>query len=73
MKKRNYDWKKTMSAKEVISMLIRNGWLLSRSTGSHRIYIKNGIPVVVPYHKQIKKGTLESIKKTVNLAESNNK
>jgi len=70
MKKGKYDWKKTMTAKEVISMLIRNGWVLARSRGSHRIYVKNGIPVVVPYHKQIKIRTLESIKKTINLAES---
>lgn len=59
-----------MSGKEVISLLLKNGWTLARSKGSHRIYIKNGVPVTVPFHSELKKGTLESIKKTINLAEA---
>jgi predicted RNA binding protein YcfA (HicA-like mRNA interferase family) len=30
--------------------LLRNGFQLLRSKGSHRIYFKNGVRVVLPFH-----------------------
>jgi len=65
-----YNWKKVMTAKEVIAELNRNGWTLDRIRGSHYIFIKNGFALTVPYHKNIKKGLLEDIKKLVMTADS---
>jgi predicted RNA binding protein YcfA (HicA-like mRNA interferase family) len=39
-----------LSAKEVESLLLKAGYALIRSKGSHRIYIKNGKRVVIPFH-----------------------
>ncbi|MEI7726236.1 MAG: type II toxin-antitoxin system HicA family toxin [Bacteroidota bacterium] len=33
-----------MTAKEVITELKKNGWILDRIRGSHYIFLKNGIP-----------------------------
>ena len=65
-----YNWKKVMTAKEVIAELNRNGWALGRIRGSQYIFIKNGFALTVPYHKNIKKGLLEDIKKQVMMADS---
>ena len=70
VKQSGYNWKKVMTAKEVISELDRNGWVLDRIRGSHYIFIKNKIALTVPYHKNIKKGLLEDIKKQVAMADS---
>ena len=69
VKQPEYNWKKVMTAKEVITELKKNGWILDRIRGSHYIFLKNGIPLTVPYHKNIKKGLLEDIKKQVTLAD----
>lgn len=58
-----------MTAKEVIAELRRNGWVLDRIRGSHHIFLKNGIALTVPFHKNIKKGLLEDIKKQVTAAD----
>ena len=58
-----------MTGKEVITELKKNGWELDRIRGSHYIFLKNGIPLTVPYHKNIKKGLLEDIKKQVAMAD----
>lgn len=39
-----------MTAKEAEKLLLDAGFLMIRSKGSHRIYLKNKIRVVVPYH-----------------------
>jgi len=39
-----------LSAKEAESLLLKAGYVLIRSKGSHRIYIKNGKRVVIPFH-----------------------
>lgn len=69
VKKPGYEWKKVMTAKEVITQLTKNGWELDRIRGSHYIFLKNGIPLTVPYHKNIKKGVLEDLKKQVAMAD----
>ena len=71
-KHQGYNWKKVMTSKEVITELKRNGWMLDRIRGSHHIFLKNGIALTVPYHKSIKKGLLEDIKKQVTLADLTN-
>jgi predicted RNA binding protein YcfA (HicA-like mRNA interferase family) len=70
VKSAGYNWKKVMTAKDVFAELNRNGWTLDRIRGSHYIFIKNGFALTVPYHKNIKKGLLEDIKKQVMLADS---
>lgn len=44
VKQPEYNWKKVMTAKEVITELKKNGWILDRIRGSHYIFLKNGIP-----------------------------
>lgn len=43
---------KSLTAKQIIKILIGNGFVLSRQKGSHRIYIHkdSGIMVPVPMH-----------------------
>ena len=59
-----------MSGTDVGSMLQKNGWDLVRTKGSHAQYRKNGVLCTVPLHKELKKGTLQSIIKTVELSEN---
>jgi len=39
-----------LTSAESESLLFKAGFELIRSKGSHRIYIKNGIRVVIPFH-----------------------
>ncbi len=50
--------------------LSKNDWELTRIKGSHYIFVKNGESVIVPFHKNVKKGVFESIKKLVEIAET---
>jgi len=70
LNKARYNWKRGMTAKEVISELVRNGWELKRIKGSHYIFLKNSVSLIVPFHKTISAGVLENIKKRVNYSES---
>jgi predicted RNA binding protein YcfA (HicA-like mRNA interferase family) len=58
-----------MSGKDVISVLQENGWSWVRQEGSHVTMQKNGISCPVPLHKELKRGTLGSIKRIVSQAE----
>ncbi len=39
-----------ITAKEDEKILLKNGFIIDRQKGSHRIYIKNKKRVVVPHH-----------------------
>ena len=39
-----------LNAKEAESMLLKAGFVLVRSRGSHRIYMRNNERVVIPFH-----------------------
>jgi predicted RNA binding protein YcfA (HicA-like mRNA interferase family) len=39
-----------LTAQEVEDMLLKAGFGMIRSKGSHRIYLKQGLRVVVPFH-----------------------
>lgn len=39
-----------LTAKEAEALLIKSGFTLIRSKGSHKIYRKENIRVIVPYH-----------------------
>jgi predicted RNA binding protein YcfA (HicA-like mRNA interferase family) len=51
----------------------RNGWELKRITGSHHIYVKEGVDAIlsIPVHsnQDLPKGTLKSIMKDAELTE----
>lgn len=40
-----------MKVSELHDIISRNGWVLSRQTGSHIRYEKNGRRYTVPFHK----------------------
>ena len=55
---------KVLSARDVIQVLIKNGFKVVGRKGSHiRLKKKNAVTsiVIVPYHKEIAPGTLMSI------------
>ncbi len=60
----------SFTPKEIVKILIKNGFILDRMKGSHYIYFnKNtGRRVVVPFHKKdLPKGTFWSIIKSAGL------
>ncbi len=61
---------KVFSGREIIKALHRIGFIVDHQRGSH-IFLHNlekNISVVVPSHKEIKKGTLNSILKKANIS-----
>lgn len=55
---------KPKKASFVIKILMQNGFVLSRTSGSHSIYKNGVVTVIVPYHgrnNEIPIGTLLSI------------
>ena len=60
---------RTFSGREVVKALHRIGFVVDHQRGSH-IFLHNlekNISVVVPNHKEIKKGTLSSILKKADI------
>ncbi|MFQ5710001.1 MAG: type II toxin-antitoxin system HicA family toxin [bacterium] len=60
---------KTFSGKQVVKALRRTGFVVDHQRGSH-IFLHNldkNITVIVPNHKELKKGTLNSILKKAGL------
>jgi predicted RNA binding protein YcfA (HicA-like mRNA interferase family) len=58
----------SLKPKEVIRILLAIGFVFHRQKGSHRIYVKEDLMVVVPQHnRDMKKGTLSNIIKGTNL------
>jgi predicted RNA binding protein YcfA (HicA-like mRNA interferase family) len=60
----------TFSGKEVVKALHRLGFIVDHQRGSH-IFLHNlekNISVVVPNHKELKKGTLNNILKKAGLS-----
>jgi predicted RNA binding protein YcfA (HicA-like mRNA interferase family) len=64
---------KAVSGKELCKIVERHGWELKRITGSHHIYVKEDVEVIIsiPVHsnRDLPKGTLKSIMKDAQLAE----
>lgn len=60
-----------MDCKEVIKILLANGWIENRQVGSHKHFKKDGNPniVTVPMHgkKDIPLGTLKNIFKKADI------
>ncbi len=61
----------TLTADEVIRVLLDNGFVLDHQRGSHRVYLNaaTGKRAVVPYHRRdLLKGTLLAILKQTGLS-----
>ncbi|MFA7626861.1 MAG: type II toxin-antitoxin system HicA family toxin [Candidatus Kapaibacterium sp.] len=60
---------KTFSGCELVKALRRLGFIVDHQKGSHIFMhnIANNISVIVPNHKELKKGTLHNILKRVDL------
>ena len=61
---------KVFSGREIVKALHRIGFVVDHQRGSH-IFLHNlekNISIVVPNHKEIKKGTLNSILKKTNIS-----
>lgn len=57
-----------LKPREIIRTLERAGFVFERQKGSHRIYIKDGRGVTVPYHsKDLRLGTVKHIIKQSGL------
>ena len=58
-----------MTGKELLKLMKKNGWKLSRIQGSHHIMEKGSKVISVPVHinKDVKKGTLHNILKEARL------
>ncbi|MGD2088797.1 MAG: type II toxin-antitoxin system HicA family toxin [Candidatus Aminicenantes bacterium] len=60
---------KTFSGKQVVRALRRIGFVVDHQRGSH-IFLHNinrNISVIMPQHKEVKKGTLNNILKKVGI------
>jgi predicted RNA binding protein YcfA (HicA-like mRNA interferase family) len=64
---------KAVSGKALCKIVERHGWELKRITGSHHIYVKEDVEVIlsIPVHsnRDLPKGTLKSIMKDAKLTE----
>lgn len=59
---------KTQPYRKVVKLLLKNGWFLSHTTGSHEIYVKDGKACPVKCNKKdIPAGTLISIERITGL------
>lgn len=64
---------RSVSGKALCKIIERHGWILKRITGSHHIYAKTGISVIlsIPIHgnRDLPTGTLRSLLKDAGLTE----
>ena len=61
---------KIFSGREIVKALHRIGFIVDHQRGSH-IFLHNlekNISIIVPNHKEVKKGTLNSILKKANIS-----
>ncbi|RYU86919.1 type II toxin-antitoxin system HicA family toxin [Mucilaginibacter terrigena] len=61
---------KSYTPKQIVTILLANGFELNRVNGSHHIFVNrsNGKRTIVPMHaKDLKKGTLHSILKQAGI------
>ena len=57
-----------MLGKDLVKLLQKNGWVISRINGSHYVMVKGDLTEIVPVdNKDIKKGLLNAILKRTGL------
>jgi predicted RNA binding protein YcfA (HicA-like mRNA interferase family) len=65
---------KSISGKDLCTILEKKGWLLKKIHGSHHVYMKSGrterISVPVHGNKDLKAGMLKAIMKIAEIEES---
>ncbi|NUO82679.1 type II toxin-antitoxin system HicA family toxin [candidate division KSB1 bacterium] len=65
---------KSVSGKDFVRLLEKNGWQLKRISGSHHVYAKPGNParISVPIHgnQSLKTGLLKHLMKLAEIDES---
>jgi predicted RNA binding protein YcfA (HicA-like mRNA interferase family) len=65
---------RAISGKDFAKLLVKKGWALRRTKGSHHIYMKEGSPIriSVPVHgnKPLKFGLLKHLMKVAGIDES---
>jgi predicted RNA binding protein YcfA (HicA-like mRNA interferase family) len=61
---------KTFSGRQLVKALRRTGFTVDHQRGSHIFlhHLERNVSVVVPLHKELKKGTLHSILKKAGLS-----
>ena len=60
---------KSVKPRQIIKVLEKKGFKFVRQKGSHRLYRKDQLRAIVPYHtKDLKPGTLRNILKQAELA-----
>ena len=57
-----------LPAKKIIAALERAGFTVDRVTGSHYILVKDKLRTVVPFHKNVKVGTLKAILNQIEMS-----
>jgi predicted RNA binding protein YcfA (HicA-like mRNA interferase family) len=50
-----------LPAKKIIAALEKAGFRVDRISGSHYVLVKDNLRTVVPYHKNVRIGTLKAI------------
>ncbi len=62
-----------INAQEAESLLLASGFILLRSKGSHRVYFKDSIRVVVPFHigKVLHPKTVKQVVKAIDSNQEN--
>ena len=58
-----------ISGKDLAKELIREGWVVKSQKGSHLKLEKAGKIVIIPMHKELKRGTERAIRNQVSLEE----
>lgn len=63
-----------ITVKKAESMLVKSGFEMIRSKGSHRIYANGGLKVVIPYHSgtDLHPKIIRQVLKTINNIEKLN-
>ncbi len=58
-----------LSGRDVVAALERLGFIQMRQRGSHVILQRDGVGVVVPFHRELKTGTLAGIIRQAGLSQ----
>lgn len=57
-----------LPAKKIISALEKAGFRVDRVSGSHYVLVKENLRTVVPYHKNVRVGTLKAILNQIGMS-----
>ena len=52
-----------ISGKDMVKEFLKSGWTMKSQKGSHVKMEKGGLTIIIPMHKELKKGTEFAIRK----------